>query len=65
MGPPFAPHTTGHWHLDNGWLVRVDLMAGRWCASRLTPWLSVHDQFFGSDEQVHTVALAWAHKLSA
>jgi hypothetical protein len=61
MGPPFSPHTTGHWHMNNGALIRVDQMHGRWCASRFTAMRTLHDQFVGSDEEVHHVARVWAH----
>lgn len=64
MAPaPFAPHTTGHWRLPDGWLVRVDVICGRWCASRFSPDVQCHDEVYGADEFVHEIARNWAHYL--
>jgi len=60
MAAPFSLHTTGHWRMPNGWLIRVDVMGGKWVACQLDPALQVRTQVKGTDEQVHLVACQWA-----
>jgi hypothetical protein len=48
-----APHGTGHAFAPDGHLLRVDVMSGRWVASRLAPDLVLEQQIFGTDESVH------------
>jgi hypothetical protein len=64
MVAPFEPHTTGHWQLNDGDLIRVDWMRGRWCASHFTAARVLHEEIYGSDEYVHHIAAVWAHKLT-
>jgi hypothetical protein len=53
------PHHTGHVVAQDGRLLRVDLSGRRWVATRYNPDLSVHDQVYGTDEQVHEVVERW------
>jgi len=46
--------------MPNGWLIRVDVMGGKWVACQLDPALQVRTQVKGTDEQVHLVACQWA-----
>jgi len=60
--PPFLLHTTGHWRTPDGWLLRVDIMCGKWCATRFDPSIHIRDQVFGTDEEVHRLIALWAHR---
>jgi hypothetical protein len=53
------PHSTGHVIARDGCLLRVDIMAGRWVASRLNPNLVITHQVLGSDEAVHRQIKQW------
>lgn len=57
---PFALHTTGHWRLPEGQLLRVDVISGRWVVC-LFDGPAVCNEAYGSDEYVHHVAKLWAH----
>jgi hypothetical protein len=53
------PHSTGHVIARDGCLLRVDIMAGRWVASRFNPNLVITQQVLGSDEAVHRQITQW------
>ena len=53
------PHSTGHVIARDGCLLRVDIMAGRWVASRFNPNLVITQQVLGSDEAVHRQVKQW------
>jgi hypothetical protein len=53
------PHSTGHVIARDGCLLRVDIMAGRWVASRFNPNLVITHQVLGSDEAVHRQIKQW------
>jgi hypothetical protein len=53
------PHSTGHVIARDGYLLRVDIMAGRWVASRFNPNLVITQQILGSDEAVHRQIKQW------
>jgi hypothetical protein len=54
-----ALHTTGHAFAPDGHLLRVDMMAGRWVATRFAPNLVIKQEVFGSDEAVHQQISRW------
>jgi hypothetical protein len=53
------PHATGHVFAPNGHLLRVDLIAGQWVASRISPDHVVVQQTIGSVEHVHQQVARW------
>ena len=53
------PHATGHVIARDGCLLRVDIMAGRWVASRVAPNLVVKQQVLGNDDAVHRQIKQW------
>jgi hypothetical protein len=53
-----ALHTTGHAFAPDGHLLRVDMMAGRWVATRFAPNLVIKE-VFGTDEAVHQQISRW------
>ena len=53
------PNATGHVFASDGCLLRVDIMAGRWVASRFTPNLVITHQVVGSDDAVHREIKQW------
>jgi hypothetical protein len=53
------PHSTGHVIARDGCLLRVDIMAGRWIASRFNANLVITQQVLGSDEAVHRQITQW------
>lgn len=57
---PIMPHATGHVFARDGSLLRVDVMAGRWAATRYTPNLVVTARVFGTDESVHRQIARWS-----
>jgi hypothetical protein len=54
-----VPHSTGHVTARDGCLLRVDIMAGRWVASRFTPNLVITHEVRGSDDAVHRQIKQW------
>ena len=55
-----APHTTGHVITRDGCLLRVDVMAGRWVASRYASNLVVTQRVIGTDDAVHQQIMQWS-----
>ncbi len=53
-------HTTGHMWASDGSLLRVDIVAGKWEASRFDGSLVMKDRFVGNDEAVHNRIVAWS-----
>jgi hypothetical protein len=53
------PHTTGHEFARDGSLLRVDIMAGRWVATRFAPNLAITECVVGTDESVHQQIARW------
>ena len=53
------PHSTGHVIARDGCLLRVDIMAGRWVASRFNPNLVITHEVRGSDDAVHRQIKQW------
>ena len=53
------PHATGHVIARDGCLLRVDIMAGRWVASRFSTNLVVTQQVLGTDDAVHRQIKQW------
>jgi hypothetical protein len=60
-----TPHHTGHVLARDGRLVRVDRVprsrGGGWLATRYNADMSIHDEFYGTDEQVHALAQRWSN----
>ena len=54
-----APHRTGHAFAVNGDLLRVDLVRGRWVASRFAPNHVLKHEVFGTKEFVHQQFTRW------
>ena len=54
-----ALHATGHAFAPDGHLLRVDMMAGRWVATRFAPNLVIKQEVFGTDEAVHRQISRW------
>jgi hypothetical protein len=54
------PHATGHVIARDGCLLRVDVMAGQWVASRYTPNLVVTQRVVGTDDGVHRQIMRWS-----
>jgi hypothetical protein len=54
------PHTTGHVIARDGHLLRVDVIAGRWVATRFSPRLVITHQVVGTDESVHQQVARWS-----
>lgn len=53
------PHATGHLFARSGHLLRVDIIAGQWTATKFTPNLTIVQQVVGTDEFVHKQILRW------
>lgn len=53
------PHSTGHVIARDGCLLRVDIMAGRWVASRFNPNLVIAQEVHGTDDAVHRQIEQW------
>jgi hypothetical protein len=53
-------HATGHVIAHDGCLLRVDVMAARWVASRYAPNLVVTQRFVGTDAAVHRQIINWS-----
>jgi hypothetical protein len=54
-----SPHTTGHVFTCDGSLLRVDIIAGRWVATRFAPNLVITESVVGTDESVHQQIARW------
>jgi hypothetical protein len=54
-----AARGTGHAFAPDGHLLRVDVMAGRWVATRFAPDLVIRQQVFGTNETVHQQISLW------
>jgi hypothetical protein len=54
------PHATGHVIARDGCVLRVDVMAGRWVASRYAPKLYVTQRVIGTDDAVHRQIMQWS-----
>lgn len=53
-------HGTGHaWAPDRS-LLRVDVINGRWTATRFRPDMTIHQEVVGSEEAVHEQVNRWA-----
>jgi hypothetical protein len=53
------PHATGHVTARDGSVLRVDIMAGQWVASRYARNLAVTQRVVGNDELVHQQIARW------
>jgi hypothetical protein len=54
-----AARGTGHAFAPDGHLLRIDVMAGRWVATRFTPNLVIRQQVFSTNESVHQQISHW------
>jgi hypothetical protein len=54
------PHQTGHVIARDGSLLRVDVMAGTWVATRYTPTLELTHRVVGNSESVHRQVARWS-----
>jgi hypothetical protein len=54
-----APHSTGHAYAADGDLLRVDLVSGRWVASRFAPDHVLRQEVFGTNEFVYRQFRRW------
>jgi hypothetical protein len=54
------PHVTGHVIARDGSLLRVDVMVGKWVATRYSPSLVVRQRVVGTDESVHRQIARWS-----
>ena len=52
-------HATGHAIARDGCLLRVDVISGRWVASRFSTNLVVTQQVLGTDDAVHRQIKQW------
>jgi hypothetical protein len=52
-------HATGHAIARDGCLLRVDVISGRWVASRFSTNLFVTQQVLGTDDAVHRQIKQW------
>jgi len=53
------PHSTGHVIARDGCVLRVDVMGGRWVASRFNPNLVITQEVRGTDDAVHRQIKRW------
>ena len=53
------PHATGHAFARDGSLLRVDIMSGRWVATRFASNLVITQQVLGTDDAVHRQIKQW------
>ena len=56
------PHATGHVFAGDGCLLRVDVMAGRWVASRYASNLVVKQRVVGNNDEVYRQIKQWTEK---
>lgn len=54
------PHATGHIVAQDGSVLRVDVMAGQWVATRYMPNLAVRQRVVGTDASVHQQIALWS-----
>jgi hypothetical protein len=54
-----AVHGTGHAFASDGHLLRVDVMGGRWVATRFSPNLVIKQEVFGTNDTVHQQISRW------
>ena len=52
-------HATGHATARDGCLLRVDIISGRWVATRFAPKLVITQQVLGTDDAVHRQIKQW------
>jgi hypothetical protein len=52
-------HATGHAIARDGCLVRVDIISGRWVATRFAPNRVITQQVLGTDDAVHRQIKQW------
>jgi hypothetical protein len=53
------PNATGHVFASDGRLLRVDVISGRWVASRYAPNLVVTQRVVGTNDQVYRQIKQW------
>lgn len=53
------PNATGHVFASDGRLLRVDVIDGRWVASRFGPNLVVTQRLVGTNDQVYRQIKQW------
>ena len=53
------PNSTGHVFASDGCLLRVDVLAGQWVASRYGPNLVVKQQVIGTNDEVYRQIKRW------
>ena len=51
---------TGHVLARDGALLRIDIMAGQWVATRYTSDLVMADRLVGTEESVHQQIARWS-----
>lgn len=52
-------HATGHVIARDGCLLRVDVISGRWVATRFAPNRVITQQVLGTDDAVHRQIKQW------
>ena len=52
-------HATGHAIARDGCLLRVDVISGRWVATRFAPNRVITQQVLGTDDAVHRQIKQW------
>jgi hypothetical protein len=55
-----SPHATGHAITEDGSVLRVDMVAGQWVATRFTPNLAVTHRVVGTAEAVYQQIVRWS-----
>jgi len=55
-----SPHATGHAITEDGAVLRVDVVAGQWVATRFTSNLAVTHRVFGTPEAVYQQIVRWS-----
>jgi hypothetical protein len=53
------PNATGHVFASDGCLLRVDIIAGQWVASRYGPNFVVKQQVIGTNDEVYRQIKQW------
>jgi hypothetical protein len=53
------PNATGHVFASDGCLLRVDVIAGQWIASRYGPNLVVKQRVIGTNDEVYRQIKRW------
>ena len=54
-----SPRQTGHTVARDGRLLRVDQAGARWVATRFNPDLTLHDAFYGTEQEAHAMLDHW------